>query len=408
MGRFRFFPFRARVRELPGQHVNRGDRVQCQVERIPNYFHILFRSESASGEDTGAVDTLWYSGSTSILTDVPPLGNWYYRVRMVPTSLTGGSGMYRSSSTRIEFTGKLAGPAVTAINAYATRIDIAFTTDPEALAYVLERSGDGTDWATADTLGPGRDIRHVAGQAPGGRILELPHPDRAQGHALTEPGTSLPGLTRFIFGPQYDNSLQVYIENKGTRVYVALSGSFNYVFYLMRSDKGEWKDGQRFDWTASSTTTSKASSPIRLLRARGTIGCNREPTVPGLNDYIYRSVPTRVEFTGAPEITSLTKNQSYIQISFPYGSAPDVLEIHRSSGNPDDLAGYVLIHSVNASSFASTYFDTSVAGKTGFYHYRLAIRSGTLRTELGAVKSVYFEAAAGSGLSQGLLKQAVP
>jgi hypothetical protein len=400
-----FFHFDPVFSSFTAAIVNRGDRVQCQVERLSDFYYILFRSKTASGPDTAAVDTLWYSDAASMLVDTPPIGAWYYRVQRIPAFPGNGSPIYRSASTRIDFTGKPAGPAVTSLNVYSSRIDITFTLDPDGLAYILERSMDGKDWIAADTAS--------ALDVSNGLIRDKPPADGFWNYRLrtvrkdmsvTEPGTPFRSLTLFTFGPQFNNNLNAYVENKGTRLDFPMYGAYNYVYYLMRSDKGDWKDGKRVD-------SLMYNDPRNMLTDTPPKGVwfywvQREPIAIGAEDIISRSVPIRVEFTGSLEITSISKNSLGIQITFPYVTGIDTLEIHRSSGNPDDLNGFALLASVSASSFTTTYFDATVAGKTGFYHYRLATKSGGVRSGLGAAKSVYFDVAAGSGLSQGLLKRA--
>lgn len=383
--------------------VNRGDRVQCQVERLPDYYYILFRSKSASGSDTGAVDTLWYSDAATLLVDTPPIGTWYYRVQRIPSFPGAGSQVYRSASTRVDFTGKPVGPAVMYLQVYSTRIDIAFTLDPEGLAFILERSVDGKDWTAADTASA-LDVSNgiLRDKPPADGFWNYRIRTMRKDMSVTEPGSPMRTSSLFTFGPQYDNSLYAYVENKGTYLDFPMYNAYNFVFYLMRSDKGEWKDGKRVDSLKYGDTRNRLTDipPVGVWY----YWVQREPAVTGGESIISRSPPIRVEFTGSLEISSITRSGTGVQINFPYVSGPETLEIYRSTGNPDDLDGYALLTSLASSSFNTYYRDATVAGKSGVYHYRLATITAGVRSGLGAAKSIYFEAVAGSG--QVLIKQA--
>jgi hypothetical protein len=395
-----FFHYEPSFGSFTAAVVNRGDRVQCQVERNSNYYYILFRSAGAGGADTAAVDTLWYSDAATLLVDIPPIGTWYYRVQRIPAFPIVESQIFRSASTRIDFTGKPAGPAIAYLNVYSSRIDISFTLDPDGLAYILERSPDGKDWNAADTIS--------ALDVSNGLMRDKPPTEGFWNYRLrtvrkdmsvTEPGTPMQALTLFTNSQQYDNNLSAYVENKVSRLEFPMNGAYNQVFYLMRSDKGEWKDGKRVD------SLKYGDSRNRLTDAppKGVwfYWVQREPAVAGIENVISRSVPIRVEFTGLLEITALSKTTQGVRIDYPYLTGSDTVQFYRSSGNPDDLNGYVLLAQVASSSFTTSYLDAAVAGKTGFYHYRLAVKSGAVRSELGAAKSVYYEAAVASGLQQG-------
>jgi hypothetical protein len=383
--------------------VNRGDRVQCQVDRISDYYYILYRSKYASGPDTAAVDTLWYSDAATLLVDTPPIGTWYYRVQRIPTFTSTGTAIYRTLSTRIDFTGKPVGPPVTGLSVYPSRIDIFFTQDPEGLAYILERSVDGKDWNAADTVS--------ALDVSGGVIRNKPPTDGFWSYRLltmrkdmsvSGPGTPMRSPTPFTYAQLFDNSLFAYVENKGTRLDFPMYYEYGYVFYLLRSDKGDWKDGQRVD------SLKYNDSRIRLSDSppKGVwfYWIQREPIGNDGNEILSRSNPIRVEFTGSLEISSISKSGLGLQINFPYVSGTDSLEIYRSTGNPEDLAGYSLLGSVASFSINTYYRDATVANKTGIYHYRIATKTAGVRSELGAPKSVYFDATAVSG--QVLIKRA--
>ena len=370
--------------------VNRGDHVQAGIDRYPGYYFVLYRSKSASATaaDTLAVDTLAYQDTGSALTDVPGVGAWYYRVYRVPEGNSGDGEISRSAAIRIDFTGKPVGPAVLSLSVGPTRVDIGILPDPDALAYILERSGDGKEWAVADTVS--------AKDGQSGLLGDRPPKDgyweyrvRAVRKDLspTGPGTSMRTPVAFAFGPAYSNTLTAIITNKGAVVECPNYASYAYVFYLMRSPTPDMSKGARVD----SMRFPSSIDALRDAPPKGTYyyWLQREPEF--REDVIYRSLPVKIEFTGSPEITSIAKAAGGIQINYPAVSYGDTLEIHRSSGKPEDLSSYERVAAREFNTYSSYYIDTGVAGKPGFYHYRLAIRSGGKVSDLGGAKSIYYE-----------------
>ncbi|MDB5102778.1 MAG: hypothetical protein JWP91_467 [Fibrobacteres bacterium] len=406
-GRWRrsdFFHFNPLYITLDAVIVNRGDRVQSNINRSPDYFHVLYRSKSPGGLDTLAVDTLEFSNPSSDLEDIPPPGIWYYRVVRYLTAPYDNGTVYRSVSTRIEFTGKPVGPSVVSLTVYAMRIDIGIIPDPDGLAVILERSADGKDWTAADT---------VSSAIPNYGILrDRPPTDGFWNYrartvrkdmSVTEPGTSLRTSTAFTFGTQYANTLNATIENRGTRVECAMNSVYYSVLYLMRSAKPGWADGSRVDSLRYPYAEILNDTPAKGVYY---YWVQREPEIQGQDGPIYRSQPVKIEFTGSPEITGLTKGSGSVQIAYPGQSVSDTVEIYRSAGAPDDLKSFALLAAVNGTGYAGSYNDNTVGNAAVFYHYRLAVIRGGVRSELGAVKSIFYDPAPPQGISQGLIKQA--
>lgn len=389
--------------QIQASIVNRGNRVLAQMDHNADYYYVLFRSKSATGPDTLAVDTLRYSDFSQELSDVPPVGTWYYRVIEYPTNQNNGNGGYRSSYVRIEFTGKPAGPAIASLTVGSARIDITLNLDPEALAYILERSVDAKAWTVADTVSAS-DIAYTQAHdrpATNGFWYYRARVVRND-MSVSEPGTPMRTPSEFIYGPQIDNTLNVYMENVGTRVEFPMYPAYSYVFYLLRSDKPDWKDGIRVD----SLKYMDLANRLKDVPPKGAYyyWVERVSVYPAQEGNLSRSMPIKVDFSGAPAIGALTKTAQGIQVFYPAPNGTDSLEIYRSSGKPDDLKSFELVATVGHSFNETLWLDMSVAKTSGFYHYRLAVKSGGTRSDLGAAKSIYFEPSTDQ-INNGLIKK---
>jgi hypothetical protein len=107
---------------------------------------------------------------------------------------------------------------------------------------------------------------------------------------------------------------------------------------------------------------------------------------------ILRSVPARVDFTGAPEPVSLTRVPGGIQVAYPKPEDGDTLEIWRSKGQDRDTSAFSLVQKAVGPYPLGTWIDAVPAtGESGFYNYRLILRGREGATGFGPVKTFYYE-----------------
>ncbi|MEO6097169.1 MAG: hypothetical protein ABIW76_16425 [Fibrobacteria bacterium] len=368
--------------------VNRGDHVTAKMDRLPDYYHVLYRARTATGLDTLAVDTLRYSDGDSELKDTPPVGTWYYRVVRKAANENGGSGLYRSQTTRIEFTGKKVGPTIVGLVVGTSYIDISITFEPEALACIFERSQDGKAWTAFDTVSV-LNLGNLRDRPPADGFWYYRARSVSVDMSVSEPGAAMRTYTTYTYTGQYLTSLNAYVENKGTRLEFPFYPEYGYVLYLFRSDKPDWKEGNRVD----TLNYMDAETLLRDTPPKGVYyyWVEREPVASNANTLIHRSRPIKVDFTGTPAITALQAYLKGIEITLPYIAAEDTLEIHRSTGKPEDLKSFERIATLPGSPVWFTYLDTTMGTASGFYHYRIAVRSKGGLSDLSAVKSIYFE-----------------
>src|SRR5689334_14300809 len=127
---------------------NKGAKVQAAVNNSSLYYYVLYRSKSASGADSAAVDTLVYdaSGSSTLyLEDVPAVGVWYYRVYRFFAPGSSQTDIYRNEWSRVDFTGKPVGPSISSLTNYPAYVQVAWASDTDGLAYIVERAPDSSE-----------------------------------------------------------------------------------------------------------------------------------------------------------------------------------------------------------------------------------------------------------------------
>lgn len=378
---------------LPIPIGNFGPRgVQVDVPRSSGDRSFLYRGYRADGSDSVAVDSLSGSDTGMVLRDLPPAGTWYYRAYRYEKPANYANTIYRTPRVRIDFTGKAVGPAILGLQSLGTGIDVSLTFDPDAIAYVLERNPDtaGT-WTVIDTMSV----------FTGARLIYSDHPPR-NGHwayrartlqrdlSVTDPGPFAVTVLPWTYRVSYENALTAIVANTGSRVECLLTTSSYYGYYFKR--------GPSPDYASPSTVDSAhiADSDAKMLDtpAKGIWYYWVERMIPaGTNaGSIARSAPVRVEFTGAPEVLSLSPTTGGIQVAFPKPESGDTLEIWRSRGKPEDSASFTLAKSIGYFPVSSNWTDPMPEGTAaGFYHYRLAMRRSATTTGLGPVKSFYFQ-----------------
>jgi hypothetical protein len=394
-----FFRYQITYTELSVSVVNLGKLVEAWVpDKSSEYYYVLRRYKSTVSTEATDVDTLAFSDTATVLRDKPAPGTWYYRVFRYASLSKGmeNGAIPRSDLARIEFTGKPVGSAITSINVTSTRIELYVVADPEALAYVLERSPDGKEWATADTVSAGATIGTLMRDRPptngfwSYRIRNIGKDLTASG-----PGTPMRTLTAFSYAPIVVNNLSASIANLGFQVecLISESYSYSYTYTLMRGTSTDPSTGVRVDTLGYPSYYSALTDTPPL----GTYYYWVERTSTYPSDLaLYRSVPVRIVFNGSPDITNLTSDNGAVQVGYPRAHYDeDTLLIFRSTGNPDDLDSYSLLTSVPGDAYPRTYLDRTVGQGSGFYHYRLALRSNGVTSDLGGVKSIYYESLRG-------------
>lgn len=378
---------------LPVSIVNKGGSgVEAAIEPKDDARYVLFRSRNPDGSDSVAVDSLAETDTRVVLKDRPPLGTWYYRVVRFDKPSAFNHSIYRTDLVRIDYTGNRVGPEIKTVTNYTGGIEVVFAYSPDAVAYVVERSPDTAEaWTTVDTLPV------VAGQAP----THIDHPPQ-DGHwsfrartlladlSLTHPGPVMRTRTAWIRRVTYDNSLYANIANRGSQVECVLTTVSSYGYYLKRSLQGDYADPV----TVDSVQAGGSTSILLDVPAKGTYyyWLERMPESDQLSGSILRSLPFKVDFTGAPEVQSLTQTARGILIRYATLRLGDTLEIWKSSGTATDSASFTLRATATAVLSPSSFEDITVdAGKAQLYHYRLALRSEGKTTGKGPVKTLYYQ-----------------
>lgn len=373
--------------------VNRGDRIEIVIPSPAfDAFYVLFRSPHPGGKDSVAVDTVLPQQFSSLppLVDRPEPGTWYYRAYGYRNQ-NPGSETYRSEIQRVEYSGKPVGPAITSISAGSTQITLYFGSDPMALAYILERTpGATTDWLAVDTLPPGfSETVTVSDQPPTAGSWRYRVRSIRKDMTTTEPGTASNSVP-WSYQVTYVNSLTVNVINRGAMVEVReISPDFSYSLRLFRSAKSDYTGGIAVDTlNYGASVPYLTETPPKGMHyywvERHFVGAG------SVSSTVYRSVPVLVAFTGAPEVMSLSVSSSGISVGYPAVQGGDTLQILRSNGKPDDAASFAFIGEVH-STFDGTYFDSTVdQARSAFYHYRLVLIHEGTKSEMGGVRSIYF------------------
>ncbi|MDQ3000007.1 MAG: hypothetical protein M3Y08_01910 [Fibrobacterota bacterium] len=354
----------------------------------------LYRKAQATAGDSIVVDSLVDGDGNDRLSDKPPLGTWYYRVYRQVKPFGSSHTIGRSDQVRIDFTGKPVGPPITSLILNGGGIDVVLITDPEALAYVLERSPDTSEsWTVADTVSSQVSNKQTLSDRPprngfwSYRVRTL-----TRSFALTDAGP--PALTpqSWSYRVSYENTLVATIANRGPHVESNLA-STSYGFYLKRSVAADYSDPFLVDSVEASDTGPRL---LKDVPANGVwFYWVESKTSTGTAGSIARTPPIRVQFTGAPEVISLSKHLSSlshgVDIFYSTPALGDTVEIWKSDGKADDLASYELIRKDGAGS-AYYYTDQSVDAKApAFYHYRLVLKTGGTSTGRGPAKSIYYQ-----------------
>jgi len=372
--------------------VNLGDEVVAYVTTSfsSGYSYVFYRTADKNGDDAVAVDTLQYGQVpnlfTNELSDVPPLGTWYYRVIRHNLS-SNNSTIYRTNLKKVVFTGKIVGPTITQISINITSIVLYVSKYQDAIAYIIERALVGsTDVVVIDTIAATTTSTFQYSDIPDSKgRWKYRMKAIKDNFTVTEPGPWKEMSSDWSYSASY-YTFNATISNKGKLVEgnVARSSSYNYYFY--RSAKDDYSDPVPLDTLKYSDFTSKLTDvpPLGIyyywIERRSTSSSN---------NIIYRTIPKKIQFTGAPEIIALTKYSSGVRITFAQLDLGDSTEIwgQYNSGLPSGDFTFLAI----VGSYPSYYIDTSPS-LAGFYHYFLVGRySGTGRAGFGATKSIYYE-----------------
>jgi hypothetical protein len=366
--------------------------VQAALPAYPSGLSRLYRSSRPDGADSVAVDSILPADTSRILRDAPAKGTWYYRAYTYPKPSIQDYSIYRTAWTRVDFTGNAVGPAVLGLVAKGMGIDVNLAFDPDAIAFVVERSPDTSGaWVVIDTLSV------FAGSS-------LTYPDRpprngnwsyrartlSRDLALTDPGPFLTTASPWVYRVIYDDILSVQILNRGARVECPLTTTSSYGYYFKRGPAADYSDPV----TVDSALIGDADAKMTDVPPRKVWYYWVERMIPaGVNSgSILRSVPVRVEFTGAPEAAALTRVSDGIQVAFPKPGPGDTLEIWRSEGQARDTADFTLIKTVTGPYASGTWSDAApITDGPGFYNYRLILRDAEGATGFGPVKTFYYE-----------------
>lgn len=373
--------------------VNMGSPgVEAAIEPRADAWFRLFRSEHPDGSDSIAVDSLFESDTRVILRDKPSLGTWYYRVvRFEKPSLSSNT-ILRTDLIRIDYTGKPVGPEIKSVTTYGGGVEILFAYSPDAVAYVVERSPDTSKaWITADTVPVGPSgIPILFDRPPEDGFWSYRARTLLDNLSLTDPGPAMRTRSAWTYSVTYENSLIANIANRGPRVECALTTVSSYGYYLKRSLLGDYSNST----TVDSIKEGASRNTLEDVPPKGIhyYWVERMPGISRFSNAILRSLPFKVDFTGAPEVLSLTPTTRGVQVRYAALALGDTLEIWRSSGASTDSAAFTLKATASGIAFSSYYEDTTVdMENAAFYHYRLALRREGKSTEKGPVKTLYYQ-----------------
>jgi hypothetical protein len=388
-----YFRYQPSYALLPTSIVNRGAQgVEATIEPRPDTWYRLYRSRNQDGSDSIAVDSLSASDTRIVLKDMPPLGTWYYRaVRFEKPGISSGT-ILRTELTRIDYTGRPAGPEIRSITNYGGGVEVIFGHSPDAVAYVVERSPDTSNaWSAADTV--------PIGESGNTAFFDRPPKDGFWSYrartllgnlALTDPGPAMRTRSAWTYSVSYGNTLLASIANRGPRVECVLTTVSSFGYYLKRSPLGDYSNPTAVDsiQKGSSRTTLEDAPPEGIHY----YWVERMTVESRFSNTILRSAPVKVEFTGAPEVLSLTPSPRGVQVRYAALAIGDTLEIWGGSGASIDSASFVLKASATADAFPSMYEDADVdTENSGFYHYRLALRRAGGTTGKGPIKTLYHQ-----------------
>ncbi len=378
---------------LPTRIRNLGSRgVQAELPSFPTRISLLFRSLRADGADSAAVDSVLPTDTTRILRDIPDQGTWYYRAYTYQKPSGQDYAIYRTDWVRVEYTGKAVGPDILRLDKLGTGIDVKFESDPDAIAYIVERSPDtaGT-WTVVDTLS-------VFAGSP---LTFSDHPPRngnwtyrarslTRDLKATDPGPFLTTAGPWTYRVAYENILVSKIVNRGDRVECPLTTSTSYGYYLKRGTAADYSDPVTVDSALIGDADAKLMDvPTRKVWYYWVERMLSSGTNTGS---IYRSVPLRVEFTGAPEVVSLSRVAAGIRIEFPEPDPGDTVEIWRSAGQAGDTASFSLVQRVTSWAGTDVWVDPTPAPReAAFYHYRLILRRSGGDSGFGPAKTFYYD-----------------
>lgn len=396
---------------MAAQLSNRGDRVEVRFSSGYPYgrIYVLYRSAHPAGRDSVAVDTVVAPSWTSteiVLRDAPAPGTWYYRV-MDTTPPDDNGILYRSDLLRVEFTGRTVGPAIVSLTPTYRHVAVAFQSDSESVAYILERAPDSGDWAAVDTLPSTGSFGQVIARdkPPAAGYWRYRVRGIRAGMAVTDPGTSMRTPTPWSDAVTYETTQPLTVANNGTAVTLSWSSAYalEYETRIYRSAKDGHAEGTLIGTHNSYNGTYQDSPAIGTWYYWIEIHYSGNGSPP--SNVVRRSRPMQVVFSGTPEVTQLTATSVGVTITFPTIRAGDTLQILRSTGAADDTASFAPIYDV-VDTWVYYHADVVPKEKASFYHYRLRlIRNGT-RSGLGGAKTIYYDPAApgsGSGIDKGLL-----
>lgn len=378
---------------LPAPILNLGARgVQVEVPYSFQSRSVLYRGSRADGSDSIAVDSLSASDTGKVLSDIPPSGTWYYRAYRYDRPANYAVIINRTARVRVDFTGKAVGPSILALENLGSGIDVNLAFDPEAVAYVIERSPDtSVTWTVIDTMSV----------FAGARLAYSDHPPR-NGHwayrartllrdlSVTDPGPFTATAQPWIYRVTYDNGLTAIVANRGKQVECLLTTSAVYGYYFKRGPSADYAAPV----TVDSARVGDDDAKMFDTPAKGVWYYWVERMIPaGTNSgSISRSAPVRVEFTGTPEVMSLSRATGGIGVAYPKPGSGDTVEIWRSLGKPEETAAFILVKSDGYAFSSASWIDPVPAGTpAGFFHYRLALRREGASTGMGPVKSFYFQ-----------------
>jgi hypothetical protein len=371
---------------------NLGEKgVRAELPYPPSRLSVLYRSSSANGADSLAVDSIAPSDTTLLLRDMPPKGAWYYRAYTYPKPVDPNYAISRTAWVRIDYSGKTVGPAITRLDLLGMGIDVRFAFDPDAIAYILERSPDTSGiWTVIDTLSVYASSSLIySDHPPRNGIWSYRARSLTPDLGVTEPGPSLATEAPWIFRVVFDNSLSVSIANRGDRVECPLTTTSTYGYYFKRGPSADYSDPVTVDSALVGDGDAKMTD---VPPKKAWYYWVERMIMPGVNaSSILRSVPVRVDFTGAPEVISLSRLTRGIRVEFPSPDPGDTLQIWRSAGEAQDSASYSLAFRTESPGVSEIWIDTlPVAGNAAFYHYRIILRKPGIATGFGPAKTFYF------------------
>ncbi len=364
--------------------------VEATVDRVSNATHILYRSAYPDGKDSVAVDTLGPSETISVLRDKPKKGTWYYWVYRFDEPSYSPFLVSRSQTEKVVYPDQPIGPRIISLELYGSGIDVNLGADPSATAFVTERSFEkSNEWVAIDTLYNSLILK-VFDHPPKNGMWSYRVRCILPNLTLSDPGPVMQTKETWNYHLTYSENLITEIANRGIEVEVTLTTSAAYGFLLRRASTNNFEASTPVDTApigdADQRMTDIPSKGLWYYWVERLVGKNEN-----LNS-AYRSASMKIDFTGVPEISSVTQIGTTIQIRFPRLDIADSLEIWKSSGKPDDLASYsrMAIRAGNESLRSVTDLFSSDT-PTGFYHYRLKLRHGGTLSDFGAVKTLYYE-----------------